>query len=56
MSNNHSLYFKEEFPDMYVPVPLRTQITVRVFWYEVLWATVKKLFKKKPKNDSKPKA
>jgi len=31
--SHNSLYFKKEFEVMYVPVPMRTAITFRLFWW-----------------------
>ncbi len=56
--SHHSLYYKNEFPDMYVPVPLRTTITFRLFPWNKLsikirtgWLFIKKKFTKPEKSN-----
>jgi len=39
--SHNSLYFKHEFPAMYVPVPLRTAITFRLFWWNKISINVR---------------
>lgn len=56
LKTHHSLYYKEELPDMYVPVPLRTAITFRLFWWNKLSIKIRTVFNvvktkfKKPKH------
>lgn len=57
---HYSIYYKEEIPDMYVPVPLRTQITFRLFWWNKLsikartaWLMIKSKFKKSESEKEK---
>lgn len=44
LKTHHSLYYKEELPEMYVPVPLRTAITFRLFWWNKLSIKIRTVF------------
>lgn len=59
--SHYSIYYKNEFPEMYVPVPLRTAITVRLFWWNKAsikirtgWFFIKKKFTKPVPESKKP--
>lgn len=60
--SHKSLYFKQEFTPMYVPVPMRTAITFRLFWWNKLsiniraaYLTIKTKLKKADDNTTKDK-
>lgn len=60
--SHNSLYFNQEFPVMYAPVPLRTAITYRLFWWNKLsinvraaYLTIKTKLKKADGNNPKDK-
>lgn len=55
LKTHHSLYYKEELPDMYVPVPLRTAITFRLFWWNKLSIKIRTAFNVVKAKFKKPK-